>query len=241
MNTSICILGDGLLGTELKTQTGWDIVSRKQNKFDITQPKEWYKSLLQIAHGAIIYPKYATLINCISNTNTYSTDHQDHWDVNLQGTKNLIDFCNKWNIKLVHISTDYLYTHSKPNASETDPPVHCATWYGYTKLVSDALVQLECEDYLIIRSTHKPTPFPYDQAWDSQVGNFDYVNVIASGIIELVQKQANGVFNVGTENKSMYDLAKKTNPQVIPTNILPELTPKNVSMNISKYQNFINP
>ena len=122
MNTSICILGDGLLGTELKTQTGWDVVSRKQNKFDITQPKEWYKNLLQIAHGAIIYPKYTTLINCISNTNTYSTDHQDHWDVNLQGTKNLIDFCNRWNIKLVHISTDYLYTHSKPNASETDPP-----------------------------------------------------------------------------------------------------------------------
>ncbi len=241
MNNSICILGDGLLGAELKAQTKWDVVSRKQDGFDITQPEEWHKNFLQIEHGDILYPKYTTLVNCIACTDTYSVNKQVHWDVNLQGTKNLIDFCNKWKIKLIHISSDYVYTHSKPNASEIDPPVHCATWYGYTKLVSDALVQLECKDYLVIRTTHKPTPFPYNEAWDTQTGNFDYVDTIALGIIELVQKQARGVFNVGTENKSMYDLAKKTNPQVTPSNSPPELTPRDVSMNISKYQNFINP
>ena len=31
------------------------------------------------------------------------------------------------------------------SASEEDVPVHNNTWYGYTKLLSDGLVQLRCE------------------------------------------------------------------------------------------------
>jgi dTDP-4-dehydrorhamnose reductase len=238
--SNICILGDGLLASELEKQTNWDVISRKRNQFDITQPNDWYKHLLQIEHGVVIYPKYKTLINCIAYTKTYSEDKQTNWDVNLLGTKNLIDFCNLWKIKLVHISTDYIYSHSKSNASELDPPSHCATWYGYTKLVSDALVQLECQNYLVIRTTHKPKPFPYEKAWTSQVGNFDYIDVIASQIVKLIEKEANGVFNIGTELKSMFELAKKTNLEVLPEKTLPLLTPNDISMNISKFINFIN-
>jgi dTDP-4-dehydrorhamnose reductase len=56
---------------------------------------------------------------------------------------------------LVHISTDYLYSGSVSNASESDVPVHCNNWYGYTKLLADGLVQLESNNYLICRCTHK--------------------------------------------------------------------------------------
>jgi len=240
MKDKICILGDGLLGSELETQTGWDVISRKRHNFDITRPEEWHQHLLVQEWGTVIYPKYTILVNCIANTDTYTNDQQSHWDVNVQGVKDLIEFCNKWDIKLVHISTDYIYSNSTPNASETDVPVHCATWYGYTKLVSDALVQLECNNYLLLRSTHKPNPFPYKGAWENQVGNFDYVDTIGKQMVELIQKQANGVFNLGTEFKSMLKLAQQTVPHITPIKELPLLTPPNVSMNINKYKKFIN-
>ena len=40
--SKIAILGNGLLGTELQNQSGWDLISRENDFFDIT----FYQSLL---------------------------------------------------------------------------------------------------------------------------------------------------------------------------------------------------
>jgi hypothetical protein len=149
--------------------------------------------------------------------------------------KNLIEFCNTNQIKLIHISSDYVYTFSIENASEEDVPVHCRNWYGYTKLLGDGLVQLISNDYLLIRCTHKPKPFPYEKAWIDQVGNFDYVDKIGQIIIQLIYERKNGVYNVGTETKSMFDLAQQTK-NVIPISS-PDYVPKNTTMNIMKLEN----
>lgn len=217
------ILGDGLLGSELIKITKWDFLSRKSHNFDINN-FETYIGL-----------DYDVIINCIANTDTYSKDRYSHWNVNVEFVDRLIDYCNNNNIKLVHISTDYIYSGSEPNASEETVPVHCNTWYGYTKLVSDAIVQLKSKNYLLIRCTQKPNPFPYENAWIDQIGNFDYVDVIADLIIKSIKKGLNGLYNIGTETKTMFELASKTknvNKSFSPINI-----PKNTSMNINKLIN----
>jgi len=221
---NILVLGDGLLGKEIVSQTGWPYLSRKSTGFDIDN-----FMCMQI-------PKTTNVIvNCIACTDTYSNDRKKHWDVNYVFVKTLIDYCNSSHIKLVHFSTDYLYANSIENASENDVPVHCNNWYGYTKLLADGLIQLMMKDYLLIRETHKPKPFPYDKAWLNQTGNFDYVDVIASKIIELINKDSRGIFNVGTNKKNMYGLALQTNPNVESV-AAPINTPKNTTMNISKME-----
>ena len=75
--------------------------------------------------------------------------------------------------------------------------------------------------------------FPYDKAWVNQLGNFDYVETICEQMVGLINKDKNGIYNIGTEMKSMYDLAKKTNPNVIPKS-KPNHIPSDISMNISK-------
>ena len=159
-------------------------------------------------------------------------------EVNCVFVKNLIEFCNKRNIKLIHISTDYVYTNSVEDASENDVPVHCDNWYGYTKLLGDGLVQLLSKDYLVIRCTHKPTPFPYEKAWINQTGNFDYVDVISDLIIKSINKNLNGVYNIGTEKKTIFDLGLKTK-EVTPT-YAPDYVPKNTTMNLDKIKNELN-
>jgi dTDP-4-dehydrorhamnose reductase len=224
----VVILGDGLLGNEIFKETNWDVLSRKKTNFDINDLNKSFKN----------NDKIDVIINCIANTDTYSKDKKPHWDVNFAFVSNLIKYCNSNLIKLVHISTDYIYSNSIENASEEDVPVHCDNWYGYTKLLADGLVQLEANDYLLIRCTHKPNPFPYEKAWENQVGNFDYVDVIAKHIIKLIIKNANGVYNVGTEIKTMFDLAsitKKVKPIKAPSHI-----PNNTSMNLSKMEKFFN-
>lgn len=222
----VLVLGDGLLGQEIINQTGWNYISRKKDSFDIGNLSSFFEE----------FGKYSVIVNCIANTDTYSDDKDSHWKTNYVFVDELMKFCNDANIKLVHISTDYLYTGSVENASEEDVPVHCNTWYGYTKLLSDGLVQLQSKDYLVIRCSHKPNPFPYEKAWIDVVGNFDYVDVISDKIIRLINNKSSGVFNVGTELKSIYDLALKTNTDVeaikSPLNV-----PKNISLNIDKMNN----
>lgn len=221
------ILGDGLLGSELVKQSGLDYISRKKDNFDINN----ISLLIDKRLPNII-------INCIANTDTYSKEKDNHWNVNCVFLDNLIDYCNLNKIKLIHVSTDYIYAGSVSNANETDVPVHCNNWYGYTKLVGDALVQLRAHEHLIIRCTHKPIPFPYDSAWINQIGNFDYVNVIASLIIELIKTGVTGVYNVGTDTKTMYELAMRTIPSV-GKSFVPEYVPRDQSMNVMKMKSVI--
>jgi dTDP-4-dehydrorhamnose reductase len=223
------ILGNGLLGKELAKQTGWDILSRSVNGLDLTDITTWAHLLLP----------YDTIINCIAYTNTYDTNKEKHWDINYKAVDELMDYCNNHNKKLIHISTDYVYTNSLGIPNEDGIPIHQSTYYAYTKLLADGYIELKGKNYLILRGTHKPTPFPYKKAWINQLGNFDYIDVIASLYIKLIEKDAKGLFNVGTEPKSMYHLARKTNPNV--ESILNEDTkvPLNVIMDVSKLNKFL--
>lgn len=220
MKNNVLVLGDGLLGRELINQTNWDYVSRSKDGFDINHLDEF------------ILSNYDIVINCIAHTDTYTEDREDHWNVNCKFVDKLIDYCNEHFIKLIHISTDYVYSNSIPFASENDVPVHCNNWYGYTKLLSDGLIQLRSEDYLLIRCSHKPSPFVYDSAWIDYVGNFDYVDTIATLIIDCINKDLSGVYNVGTDVKTMFDLANETN--VVESSFTPSHVPNNLSMDLTK-------
>jgi dTDP-4-dehydrorhamnose reductase len=111
------------------------------------------------------------------------------------------------------------------------------TWYGYTKLLGDAHVQLKSKKYLIVRESHKPYPFPYKVAWWDQHTNGDYVNIIVDIIVKLINKEATGVYNIGTEEKTWYEYTKdefKTEPIEKPLN-----APSDITMNLNKLNQWI--
>ena len=219
------VLGYGLLGKELVKQTNWDYLSRSIDKtFNFTDIQT-YKNLIS---------KYKTIINCIAFTDTYSDNKEKHWNVNYRAVADLVDICNINKQKLVHISTDYLYSGSNIEASEDDIPIHNKTWYGYSKLLGDAHIQLKSNNYLIIRSGHKAYPFTHNKAFEDVIGNFDYVNKIASLIIDLINNNTIGIKNVGTRLKSMHDLALETKSNVKKSKCNNDLMPRNVSMRIKE-------
>jgi dTDP-4-dehydrorhamnose reductase len=224
----ILVLGDGLLGSTIINKTNWDYISRKKDSIDITNSNTWKHKL----------KGYDVIVNCIAYTNTYDTNKQPNWDINYKAISDIVKICNNNKQKLIQISTDYIYAYSKSNCSEEEVPVHLDTWYGYTKLLGDAYVQLECNDYLVIRESHKPYPFPYSKAWDNQFTNGDYVTIIADIIIKLIIQGAVGVYNVGTETKTWYDLTSKEF-NTIPT-LATKGAPLNITMNLDKLNTFLN-
>ena len=224
------VLGYGRLGKEIVYQTGYEYIEHKRDKFDFCNLDSYIKFL----YG------YDTIINCIANTNTYSGKKQEVIDINFKAVCKLVYFCNMYNKKIVQVSTDYLYSGSVPNASEEDVPVNARTWYAYSKLISDAYVQNFANNYLLIRTSFKSNPYPYDRAPVKQIGNFDYIDIVSSLIIKLIKNNANGVYNVGTELKNQYELAIQTKPDVAKfEGVIDENIPLDVSMNLDKMKNFI--
>jgi dTDP-4-dehydrorhamnose reductase len=138
-----------------------------------------------------------------------------------------------YGIKLVHISTDYVYAGSVNNATEEDRPIPSENWYTYYKLLADEYISFTNDNSLICRCSFKSKPFEYKYAWYNQIGNFDYVDIIADLIIKLIKCKATGIYNVGTEPKTMLDLAKQTKPETQPIQ-KPDHVPGNISMNLTK-------
>ena len=223
------ILGNGLLGKELAKQTGWDVLSRSVDGIDLTDITTWAHLLLP----------YDTIINCIAYTNTYDNNKTKHWGVNYKAVVELMDYCNNHGKKLVHISTDYVYANSIGSPDEEGVPVHQSTYYAYTKLLADGYIELKGKNYLILKGTHKPTPFPYEGAWTNHLGNFDYVDVITKLYVKLIKGNATGIFNVGTKFKSMHRLASQTKSNVNPIINNDIRVPLDVSMDVSKLNRFL--
>ena len=228
MDNKILVLGDGLLGSEIVKQSGWDYISRKKDDVDLND----ILSIISSNDKTII-------VNCIANTDTYSNNKKSHMTVNFKFVVDLVNICNQFNKKYVHISTDYVYTNSTSISYEYNVPVHNESWYGYSKILADGYVENFSENYLTLRVTHKPKPFPYEKAWDNQFGNFDYVDEQASRIISLILKNATNIYNVGTDEvRSMWSLARETKSGV-KGDTAPREVPKNLIMSVTKMKDLL--
>ena len=224
----VIVLGKGKLGGEIVKQTGWDYLCRAEHEITIDNFDEWKHKM----------DGHDVVVNCIANTDTYSDDKEKHWKANYELVTFLAEYCDDNGKKLVHISTDYLYQNSVDDATEEDESLFEHTWYMFTKLLADEYLKEHAKNYLICRLSHKPYPFPYDSAWVDVITNADYTPVISGLVIELIKNGAEGLYNVGTERKTIYELAQRTNKNVKKI-VSPPHVPKNISMNVSKMENFL--
>lgn len=233
MDKKILILGDGLLGSELHKQTGWDYISRKKDNFNVEN------FLNDFLKWKTIFEQYTDIVNCIGYINTRDNTKNFHMQINLDFPQDLIYVCNMMHKKYIHISTDYLYANSNKYAKEDDVLSQPNNWYCFSKLLSDIYVQFTANNFLTIRSTFKKNPYPYEFAWNYLIGNFDYVDKISEIIIKLINNDAKGVYNVGTEAKTLYELARQTNPNVKIDKTTYPGRPMNTTMNLEKLNNFL--
>lgn len=216
--SKVVILGDGLLGSELERITEWPVESRKRTNLDI----EHLERLSDIVYENDI------IVNCIAFTDSYGGSREEHWRVNKIFPSTLSNLCLVNNKKLVHISTEFVYANNDIPPTEEDTPLPDDTWYAYSKLLADEYIKATNETALICRLLHKPNPFPYPEVWNVKTSG-DLVDKIAILVKELIEKDATGIFNVGTGDKNLSDLAP--NSKVIEP---PSHVPKDTRMNLNK-------
>ena len=160
---------------------------------------------------------------------SHETDLAKSINLNIIGTSNLVRACSDLNIKIIYFSTSYVYPGKKGNYKETDPVL---PWnnYAWSKLGGECAVQMY-KNSLILRACMTEKPFVHKKAFSNIKLNFIYHEDIAKILFKIINKK--GILNIGGKTRTVYDFAKKYNPNVKKVQSKKEFPPKPF-MNLSK-------
>lgn len=158
-------------------------------------------------------------------------------ETNIIGTANVAKLCMKYNIKLIYISTDYVFKGDKGNYAEEDP-VFPVNKYAWSKLGGECAVRLY-DNSVIIRTNFGPNKFPYEKAFIDQWTSRESVSEIARKIVRVIQSDFAGLIHVGGERRTGYEYAKSLNSQKevgkLSIKDVPFRVPRDVSLNCDKF------
>lgn len=104
---------------------------------------------------------YDYCINCAAYTNVELAEDNklDSFDVNSSGVKNLAFFCNRNDVTLIHISTDYVFDGDSNTPYIENSKVNPLNTYGASKLLGENYINKLMEDYYIIRTSWLYSPY----------------------------------------------------------------------------------
>ena len=165
----VLILGDGLLGSELHTQTGWDVASRKLGNLNIDNHKGLDK----------LIKKYDIVVNCVAHTQSYSLNQNIHRDINYRFAEHAI-------LMLFAIIFGHLgLVYAKNLKDDMKKFKKNFLYFG----LSFVLIFISISMNMFRNALHKPHPFPHKEVWDVRTSG-DTVQKMASIIIKLINKNS---------------------------------------------------
>ena len=182
-----------------------------------------------------IKPKYVLHAAALSRPmNIHNKNISKSIDLNIIGTANVVKICEKYRIKLIYFSTNYVYPGRKGNYKETDSlqPINN---YAWSKLGGESSVRLY-KNSLILRLCMCEKPFVHKYAFSDVKTNFMFHEDFIKIMPKILDKK--GILNVGGKLQTVYNFAKKNKPDVKKISGK-KIFPLNPSMNITKLKKII--
>lgn len=204
--------GSGLLGHCMKYHFKYDLFPKRQ-ELDFTNLENVYDYLSK--------NKTSKLIHMGAETNTVGTENNrevtlNSLKTNIVGTCNLVEVCSKLDIKLIYISTDYVFNGEKEVGEYYYPhdDLNPINKYGWSKLGGECAVRMY-DNSLIIRTSFCENFFKYKKAFIDQWTTRDTVYNTSIKIKKEIIEDKKGIVHIGSNNtKSIYELAKELSPHV---------------------------
>lgn len=150
----VLVIGVGFLGNyiikQLKTDNfitlGTKTTANSNSvSLDITQKQDIEKIILEFNPDCII--------NCAARVDVdfLEKSPQTAYSINSDGVKNLAELSDKYNKRIIHISTDSIFDGIQGNYSENDVP-HPINIYGKSKEMGEKHLRNIHQNYVIIRT-----------------------------------------------------------------------------------------
>jgi|TARA_B100000315_G_scaffold176304_1_gene164793 dTDP-4-dehydrorhamnose reductase len=235
MNDIILTGGSGLLGLELrKLDDG--IAAPPHEEFDAED--------LCSMSNYLDSRKFAILIHAAALTSPPVVNQKPTMALraNILGTCNIVLLCQQLGLRLVYISTDYVFRGDKGGYSEDDELMP-QNLYAWSKLGGECAVRLYANS-LIIRTSFCESRFPYDRAFVDQYTSRDSVKKIAPIIYRATKdKDLTGILHIGTRRKSVKELAVELGKTDVGTLYREDVdfkVPHDTSFDLKKLEQYVN-
>jgi dTDP-4-dehydrorhamnose reductase len=194
-------------------------ISSKEDRLDITKQD-------QIRYALTSF-RPTWVINCAAYTNVdMAEDHEEQaLLLNAKGPDLLAHACRKRSVRLLHISTDYVFDGTKGKPYTEEDSTNPINVYGASKLAGENAIRHQMEDYVIIRTQwligHKGRNFVSTILSAAQIkeslhivndqwGSPTFALDLAKAIMQLMELDSRGIYHVCNRGKATwFDLAKK--------------------------------
>ena len=149
------------------------------------------------------------------------------YQLNVEGTRNILELAQKYNQYFVYISTDFVFDGTKTTPyTETDTP-NPIEWYGETKYLGEKVVIDSGYQAAIVRITY-PYRANFDKKPDiihkvltklqnsevvkmfsDQICTYTFIDDIATSLDKFFKNKYTGIYHlVGSSSHSPYEMAK---------------------------------
>ena len=187
--------GTGSLGIELQ-KVFPENISPSHKELDITNNGQVKKIFLQNKIDTVIHTAAITKIRKCEE------DKQSAWNVNVEGTKNLIDeiIHSKLNINFIYVSTACVFDGHSGMYTEKSIP-YPENFYSLTKLLGEFEVN-RLPNTTIIRTNFVPRkPWPYEKAFTDRFGTYLFADQVANGIQDIIKEKITGIVHIVGDKK----------------------------------------
>jgi dTDP-4-dehydrorhamnose reductase len=198
---------DGLVGTNIipLLEREFEVIPAFERDWDICDRTKGQEMLSQVSPQV--------LLNLAAVTNVDGCeDHPDiAYRVNGEGPAVLADICREHKVKLVHLSTDYVFDGTKGTPYTEDDAPNPLSVYGASKLAGERAIMAGDAANLIVRTEwiygkggnnfiEKVTKIAREQGSvtvvDDQTGTPTYARDLALPLARLVEHGASGIYHV---------------------------------------------
>ena len=220
---------DGRFGKILKKFKDKRFIFRNKKELNILSTKSISKNLKKYK------PKYVLHLAGLSRPmKIHENDIGKSINLNIIGTSNLVREASKLGIKIIYLSTSYVYPGTKGNYKEDDA---LKPWnnYSWSKLGGECAVQMY-KNSLIIRLCMTEKPFLHKKAYANVKSNFIFQEDAAKLILKILTKK--GVINVGGASKTVYSFAKQYKKKIKKIYSYGEF-PKRTDMSLNKLKQIL--
>lgn len=217
-----------VLVTGVKGQLGYDVVCELEKRgleavgvdieeMDITDAESVDRVLRQSAPDAVIHCAAYTAVDAAEENEALCRR------VNADGTRNIAKVCRELDIKMIYISTDYVFSGQGERPWEPEDERDPQSVYGQTKYEGELAVQELLEKYFIVRiawvfgvngKNFVRTMLKLSENHDTitvvndQFGSPTYTYDLARLLVDMVQTEKYGIYHATNEGIcSWYDFA----------------------------------
>lgn len=208
-----------VLVTGVKGQLGYDVVKELEKRglsavgvdieeMDITDKESVSMVIGQANVDAVIHCAAYTAVDAAEDNEELCRK------VNAEGTQNIANVCKKLDIKMLYISTDYVFGGEGERPWEPDDERDPQSVYGQTKYEGELAVQNTLEKYFIVRiawvfgingKNFVKTMLKLSETRDSltvvndQFGSPTYTYDLAKLLVDMIQTDRYGVYHATNE------------------------------------------